>query len=202
MAEPTDTIRRVNRDDPMTLEELQQARAVLDRYSRTRKTDVLEARRRVGAMIDELQPAPTALGVPAVGATGLPIAAPPTPKGGGLALVAVLLVLAAVVIGVVVWLFNIGSGGDGGGDGGDGRDEIGAKVVCEQFIEDRLKSPSSADFQNSGEYIVTGSGATYTVQGYVEADNSFGASLRSNWTCTVHEEGDDRWTLVSLTGLE
>lgn len=89
---------------------------------------------------------------------------------------------------------------DGGGEGG--RDDIGAKVMCEQFIEGRLKSPSSADFQNSGEYVVTGAGNEYTVKGYVDADNSFGASLRANWTCTVRDNGDESWNLVSLTGID
>jgi len=48
MAEPLDTIRRVNSDQPMSVEELQQACAVLDRHSRSKKTDVLQARRRAG----------------------------------------------------------------------------------------------------------------------------------------------------------
>jgi hypothetical protein len=34
MSEPLDTIRRVNSDQPMTMEELQRARVTLDRHSR------------------------------------------------------------------------------------------------------------------------------------------------------------------------
>ena len=41
----------------------------------------------------------------------------------------------------------------------------------------------------------------YVVRGYVDAENSFGAMIRSNFTCEICDEGDDRWPLVSLTGL-
>ena len=94
------------------------------------------------------------------------------------------------------------TGNDESDAGGDGRDEIGAGVMCEQFIEDRLLSPSSADFQNSAEYRITGTGDQYTVSGFVDAENAFGASLRSEWTCTVRDNGDETWNLVSLTGID
>lgn len=54
MPEPLDTIRRVNSDEPMTVEGLQRARAVLDRHISSKKTDVLQARRRVGALLEKL----------------------------------------------------------------------------------------------------------------------------------------------------
>lgn len=83
----------------------------------------------------------------------------------------------------------------------DGRDEIGAGVMCEQFIEERLVSPGSAEFQPAGEYVVSGSGSEYVVSGHVDSDNAFGASLRSDFVCTIRDNGDDSWTLVDLTGL-
>ncbi|MCW2622104.1 MAG: putative lipoprotein [Frankiales bacterium] len=54
MPEPLDTIRRVNSDQPMSVEELQQACAVLDRHVRSKKTDVLEARRRAAERLAQL----------------------------------------------------------------------------------------------------------------------------------------------------
>lgn len=84
----------------------------------------------------------------------------------------------------------------------DGRDEIGAGVMCEEFIEERLVSPGSAEFQSAGEYTVTGTGNDYVVSGYVDSDNAFGASLRSDWTCEIsYTPADEMWTLVNLTGL-
>lgn len=32
--------------------------------------------------------------------------------------------------------------------------------------------------------------------------NGFGAMIRSNYTCEVRDDGNDMWSLVSLTGLE
>src|SRR4051812_14268854 len=61
MPEPFDTIQRINVDvDSMTLSELQRARALLDEWTSTRRADVREARRKVGARIEKLtgQPAP------------------------------------------------------------------------------------------------------------------------------------------------
>jgi hypothetical protein len=46
-----------------------------------------------------------------------------------------------------------------------------------------------------------GTGRNYTVRGYVDAENSFGASIRSQYTCEIHGNGNGNWTLVSLTGL-
>jgi hypothetical protein len=68
--------------------------------------------------------------------------------------------------------------------------------VCEDFVKDRLKAPSTAEFETS----VTGFGPEYTVTGTVDAENSFGARLRNQFTCTVRGDGET-WKLVSLEGL-
>ncbi|MFQ1002627.1 hypothetical protein [Modestobacter sp. SSW1-42] len=110
-----------------------------------------------------------------------------------------------IIIGVFVLLVGGCSvavfDGDDDGSGG-GRDDIMAGIMCEDFVKDRLKSPSSADFPSSSSYVVTGAGNQYTVQGYVDAENSFGASLRTDWTCSVRDNGDESWNLVTLTGLD
>jgi hypothetical protein len=87
------------------------------------------------------------------------------------------------------------------GDSSSGADQAGAQVMCERFIKDQLKSPGSADFSNEAATM----GATNTlweVSGDVDAQNSFGASLRSHFTCVVrYTPTDEYWHLVSLTGL-
>ena len=111
------------------------------------------------------------------------------------------------VVGIIAVLFLIGlivkgCGGDSSGSGGDGRDEIGASIVCEDFVKDRLKAPSTADFPSYSDYTITGSGDDYTVEGYVDAENGFGAMIRTDWTCTVRAVDEDgRFQLQSLTGL-
>lgn len=72
-----------------------------------------------------------------------------------------------------------------------------AKRVCqEEFISERLKAPSTADY----DLDVTGGPVTYTVSGTVDSENSYGAKLRSDVTCVVELDGD-QWKLQSLTGL-
>lgn len=88
-------------------------------------------------------------------------------------------------------------------DDSDGDDlEHAAFTVCKDFVKDRLKSPSSASFRNffedDGEVRVTGNGP-YRVVSTVDADNSFGANVRSEFVCVVNRVGDDRWELDSLT---
>lgn len=78
-------------------------------------------------------------------------------------------------------------------------DDIGARVICQQFVEDRLKSPATADF--SGEAARHIRGKKWIVAGDVDSENSFGAMIRNQYTCKVRFVGDDRWQLVSMRGL-
>lgn len=72
-----------------------------------------------------------------------------------------------------------------------------AKRVCQDFVKKRLKAPSTAEFV---DLEVSESAGDYTVAGNVDAQNSFGAQLRSAFTCVVHDDGDE-WRLVSIDGL-
>jgi hypothetical protein len=72
-----------------------------------------------------------------------------------------------------------------------------AERACKDFVKDRLKSPSSADFSATSS---AGTG-TVTVTGVVDSDNSFGASLRSTYTCTVVDQGSAGWHLQNLEVL-
>lgn len=72
-----------------------------------------------------------------------------------------------------------------------------AEWACEDFVERRLKAPSTADFNLSA----SGGPTSFTVSGSVDAANSFGAKLRHDVTCRISLDGD-RWKLDSLTGME
>lgn len=78
-------------------------------------------------------------------------------------------------------------------------DEIGAQVVCEQFVEDQLKSPSTAEF--SGEVVHRLRGKVWIVAGEVDSENSFGAMIRNDYTCKARFVGDDQWRLLRMEGL-
>jgi hypothetical protein len=82
----------------------------------------------------------------------------------------------------------------GSSSGGEG----GAYDACERAVESQLKAPSTADFSGIFDSEITDNGdSTYDVVGYVDSENSFGAKIRSNWTCTVRDTGDN-WDLVDL----
>ena len=64
-------------------------------------------------------------------------------------------------------------------------------------VEEQLKSPSTADFPSVNHATITKSGASYTVSSYVDAENSFGAIIRTNFTVTIEKSGDI-YTITSV----
>jgi hypothetical protein len=72
-----------------------------------------------------------------------------------------------------------------------------ARNACHDFVSDQLKSPGSADFEGVLDAKITGSGSTYTVRGWVDSDNSFGASVRTSYVCVV-SGANSSWRLQSL----
>lgn len=77
-------------------------------------------------------------------------------------------------------------------DSSTGRDdpevqEHAAIRACEDMVRDQLKAPATADFNGS---VATGVGP-WEVTGSVDAENSFGAMIRTDWTCTVRLDSDD-----------
>jgi len=103
-------------------------------------------------------------------------------------------VVIAVGAGFIVYLLE----GWGSSPPGTG-DKIEALTMCQQFVKDRLRSPKSADFPwaSDGRVTALGSGQ-YRIRSYVDAQNAFGAEVRTNFTCTVQVSGGDRWRLVNL----
>lgn len=106
-----------------------------------------------------------------------------------------------VIIAIVAVTFLVGAlGGDGDDGEDDGGGEFGARAICEQFVEDRLKAPATADFSDTTAFA-TG-GTSWTVEGAVDAENSFGAKIRNTYVCKVSYTGDDMWRLDDLTMSE
>lgn len=99
-----------------------------------------------------------------------------------------------VVFGVVIGVFALLPDP---GASSDPPDEQDAYVACKDFVSGRLKAPSTAEFGD--EFRFKGESPRWTVYGTVDAENSFGATLRMNWTCVVRLDGG--WQLELLTGL-
>ena len=59
-----------------------------------------------------------------------------------------------------------------------------AEVLARQFVEQRLKSPASADFGLEPKTKKT-SDSTYVIMNFVDSENEFGAKMRNHFMCTV-----------------
>jgi hypothetical protein len=100
-----------------------------------------------------------------------------------------------VLIGVVAALVFYGVSRCGA-NGGSEPSAYEAKSACKEFVERRLKAPSTADF----EMDASGTGDRWTVTGTVDSQNSFGGMVRNSFTCQVRYDGD-QWVLEGLSGL-
>lgn len=65
-----------------------------------------------------------------------------------------------------------------------------AITAAKMAVEEHLKSPSTADFCSQSEMTISNSGNSWTVSGYVDAENSFGATVREYWTVTMTVSGE------------
>lgn len=72
----------------------------------------------------------------------------------------------------------------------DSLDEVSHAVsACEKFIEAELVAPTTAEHPSGGQgYIDHGKGR-YTIDSYVDAQNSFGAQIRTKYICVVQYNG-------------
>lgn len=62
-------------------------------------------------------------------------------------------------------------------------------------VENRLKAPSTAEFCKGYEADVTRNGSTWTVSGWVDAQNSFGATIRSDFSVKITYTARDVYTV-------
>ena len=82
--------------------------------------------------------------------------------------------------------------------------EIEALVGSQMVVEDNLKSPSSAKFPYITDNLVVITKIKeneYFVTSYVDSENSFGAMIRTFYTCRVILNGDE-YTVEGLKFLD
>lgn len=76
-----------------------------------------------------------------------------------------------------------------------------AFVDCKNFVERRLRAPATAAFADfEGQRVQDLGGDRFRVTSWVDAENAFGAKLRTIYGCTVRYEGETVH-LEALTGL-
>lgn len=75
-------------------------------------------------------------------------------------------------------------------------------VMCDKMVEEMLKSPQSANIPSSYKRInVSDMGHMYTYYSYVDAQNSFGADIRTEFICVMSDKGG-HWNLIDFRFLE
>lgn len=80
-----------------------------------------------------------------------------------------------------------------------------APIICSNYVEDSLKAPKSADFPfgRAEGGVRRLEDQQYVIRSYVDAQNSFGAQLRTWYTCKIqYRSGEDanprNWALLAL----
>lgn len=106
---------------------------------------------------------------------------------------ACLFLVIVILVGVVALLFII--------PGSRSREQSGVTAsqvytMCKDAVETQLKAPTTAKFPNLWEIGVgeiEGQENTYRVRAYVDAQNSFGVMIRTNYDCDLRYLGGE-WT--------
>lgn len=78
--------------------------------------------------------------------------------------------------------------------------KVEAYVYCKMLVRNSLKAPATAVFPRESytDVTVDQGGGRYSVRSYVDAENSFGALIRSRYECTVKSVGRKRYEVVNL----
>lgn len=91
-----------------------------------------------------------------------------------------------IVIGFILFLFASCSNSDSSKEKDFDDYAWDAKICAMEIVKQNLKAPSTADFPAPSLMSASNSyGDTWVVEGYVDAENSFGAMIRENFTVTL-----------------
>ena len=80
-------------------------------------------------------------------------------------------------------------------------DHIESKMICQKFAAKELKSPSTAKFESINTVAAAPDekiANRWVSVGYVDAQNAYGAMLRSDYQCTVDKTGPNKWRLIEM----
>lgn len=92
-----------------------------------------------------------------------------------------------IVGGIIALIFVISQFSEDNNGTGDA-DPILAYNYAKDFIKDRLKSPSTAEFPGTFEkknHVRDLGNGQYQINSWVDSQNSFGATIRSRWSCRI-----------------
>jgi hypothetical protein len=103
-----------------------------------------------------------------------------------------------ITLFILITIITVFVAGCSSGDSED--DKARTAYYCSQtVVESNLKSPSTADFPLFDDATVTKlSNDRYKIESYVDAENSYGAKIRSDYSVTIVFTGSDEYTYEDL----
>ena len=120
------------------------------------------------------------------------------------------IILLLAIICLVIIIIPLLSGNIFQGESNIGSSGTRAAIICEDYVTNSLKAPSTAKYQPIEDQQLFTLGkkeGTYTdayrIIAYVDAQNSFGAVLRSYYTCDINYTGGEwedpaNWEIINL----
>jgi hypothetical protein len=72
-------------------------------------------------------------------------------------------------------------------------DELGAEWAAQDAVKLYLRAPTTASFTETHFAHPQNSTNDYVFWGLVDAQNAFGATIRTKWVCKVHRGSDGKW---------
>jgi hypothetical protein len=78
---------------------------------------------------------------------------------------------------------------------------LAAYVMMQEYVKQSLKAPATAKFGrtiDTGVLIIQGENYIYTIESYVDAQNEYGAMLRTYFSGEIQQIGEDEWLPLSL----
>lgn len=76
-------------------------------------------------------------------------------------------------------------------------DAISAFVTSQEFVKRQLKAPTTAVFpwsSDDGVHVTNNGGCNFTVSAFVDAQNSFGAMLRTRFVVDLSTDDGETWS--------
>lgn len=101
-----------------------------------------------------------------------------------------------LTIAAFVFMIFIFSDGDSGPSTPKVVTKEEASIIAQRYVEQVLKSPSTADFPMFDYTATDLGGGKFKIVSYVDSQNSFGATVRSDWSVILSHKGGD-WSSSS-----
>lgn len=117
------------------------------------------------------------------------------------------LALLIIVVAMVIIFSIVGNGKiEEPVDWRDKDNSIAAYVMMERFVKQNLYTPATADFpgiwDGQKDHVEYLGNQKYLISSYVDAENRFGAKIRTYFKGVIQQTGEENWTLVELKFLE